>query len=37
LLVTQDEKLYTMVSYQPCKDFKGLQTTVVDAEEEIEA
>merc|ERR1712230_161743 len=28
-----DEKLYTQVSVVPTTDFKGLQTTVVDAEE----
>ncbi|KAK4046812.1 60S ribosomal protein L31B [Microbotryomycetes sp. JL201] len=32
-----DEKLYTLVTYVPTKDFKGLQTTVVDAEEDATA
>ncbi|SCV70407.1 BQ2448_1801 [Microbotryum intermedium] len=29
----KDEKLYTMVTFVPTKDFKGLQTTAVDADE----
>ncbi|KDE05645.1 large subunit ribosomal protein L31e [Microbotryum lychnidis-dioicae p1A1 Lamole] len=29
----KDEKLYTMVSFVPTKDFKGLQTSAVDADE----
>lgn len=29
----QDEKLYTYASFVPTTDFKGLQTSVVDAEE----
>ncbi|KAK4055817.1 60S ribosomal protein L31B [Microbotryomycetes sp. JL221] len=32
-----DEKLYTLVTYVPTKDFKGLQTTTVDAEDEATA
>ncbi|GAA5929925.1 hypothetical protein JCM21900_002133 [Sporobolomyces salmonicolor] len=28
-----DEKLYTYASFVDCKEFKGLQTTVVDTEE----